>query len=175
MGAGKSAVGSRLAARMETDFVDLDSIIEVEADLPVAEIFAREGEDGFRRLEHSVLRGVCSAERDRVVATGGGTPASRENRDLMRTSGMTLWLDPPLELILSRLGDKSRSRRPLFESPARARELFRQRRAAYAAADLRVEPVEGDSADQTVQRVIDCLKEHPVGSQLVGGRESSER
>lgn len=73
MGVGKSTVGPLLAARLGVDFVDLDQRIESEAGCSVAQIFAAEGEQGFRRRESAALDRVLSGGGPLVLALGGGT------------------------------------------------------------------------------------------------------
>ena len=85
-GCGKSTVGRALAGRLGRPLVDLDSEIEAEAGCPIPEIFAREGEEGFRQREHRIL---CREAREsgRIIATGGGSghPAGRTGRPCGRT------------------------------------------------------------------------------------------
>lgn len=158
MGAGKSEVGSRLAGRMGIPFVDLDARIESRSQLPVAAIIERRGEAAFRDLEHQSLSALCNEPGDLVVATGGGLPTFERNRSLLRANGTSLWLDPPFEVILKRLGPEDRARRPLLGSDAAARELFEERRRAYrAAADLRLRPAAGESPDETVESALALL------------------
>jgi len=102
MGVGKSTVGEELARRLGVDFVDLDREVERSAGSPVAEIFDRQGEPEFRRLETRALSATRQLS-DAVIALGGGTLAAPENRRATE-GGTTVWLDLPLAAILERLG-----------------------------------------------------------------------
>ena len=91
MGAGKTSIGKRLAARLEVGFCDADHQIEKAADMSVAEIFAKYGEPEFRRLERSVISRLLG-ETPHVLATGGGAYMDDETRAAMRASAFTIWL-----------------------------------------------------------------------------------
>src|SRR3954463_1144928 len=92
MASGKTTVGRLLAERLEWSFVDLDKLIEEGAGRTVADIFAAEGEAGFRMRETEALREVAR-RRKTVVATGGGAPCREENLQAMLTAGGGLWLE----------------------------------------------------------------------------------
>ncbi len=154
MGAGKTSVGSRLADLMDLEFVDLDREVEARANMSIPEIFAERGEQGFRRLEGAALRYLAGRGERLVIATGGGTVTRPENVELMRSTGITLWLDPSFEVTLSRLSTTGRQRRPLFASPAQARALYEQRRELYSTAGLRVELGPDDEPDEVAERII---------------------
>ena len=136
MGAGKTTVGRELAPCLNYDFVDLDDLIEERMGMSVQAIFARLGEAEFRRAESKVLENSRDMTRT-VVALGGGAYVAEANRDLMREMGTTIWLDCPLEVCLSRLGEDPS--RPVLGSEPEMRELLDRRRAAYVMADHVVE------------------------------------
>ena len=154
-------------------FVDLDSLIEDRAKMPVARVFEVEGETGFRRLEHESLRALCLEDRNLVVATGGGTAVFESNRALMRASGLTIWLDPAFEVILERLDEAARSLRPLFGCRVDARQLFDERQPAYSAADMRVCPRTGETVDETAESILRLLSDKMSATGL-GGAPSAE-
>lgn len=159
MGAGKTEVGSQLAELMGIEFVDLDAIVEQRRNESIAEILATRGEEEFRRLEHQALRSLATSEDSGVVATGGGTPTRPLNLELMRSAGVTVWLDTPLETILDRLDDTARRERPLFESADRARELYAQRQAAYSTADVHLRLHGDEEPVEVARRVLGLLAE----------------
>jgi shikimate kinase len=136
MGAGKTTAGRELARRTGYDFFDLDLLIEARAGKSVSEIFAGEGESEFRRIEREAIEGCRSLKRA-VVALGGGAYVSEENRSLLARMGVTIWLDCPLEVCMSRVkGDLSR---PLLAGRSEMNRLLEIRRPAYALADYVVE------------------------------------
>jgi len=103
MGAGKSAVGRRLAAQLGWAFLDLDAFIEQRTGLSVPRIFAEQGEPAFRHIE-SVALAVALGRHDVVIALGGGTPEQITNRLLLEQTPQTLtaYLHAPLELLIER-------------------------------------------------------------------------
>ena len=135
MAAGKTTVGRLLAERLDWVFVDLDKVIEDEAGQTVADIFAAEGEAGFRKRETAAL-GEVAARRKVVVATGGGAPCSEENIEAMLAAGRVFWLDVAADEAVRRAGKTSG--RPLLDGAAdaveAARKLLDARRPFYQRA-----------------------------------------
>lgn len=137
MGAGKTAVGAELARRLGWRHLDLDACIEAGAGLSVAEIFAREGEAGFRRREHAATRAVAG-QREVVVSTGGGWVQDPANWQLLGGDSTLVWLRVRLETALARAAAGGATR-PLLAGPdpeARAAALMAAREPLYARADL---------------------------------------
>jgi len=127
-GAGKSTVGKFLAHEMVCSFVDLDLVIEQTAGMPVPEIFAKNGEAYFRLLEKAALRSL-PVEKS-VVATGGGAPCFHGNMDWMNQHGITLFLNPPIDIILKRV--EKQGDRPLLAGNAREKlTLLAEERLPY--------------------------------------------
>jgi len=141
MGAGKSAVGRALAARRRCAFVDGDEAVEGEAGASVAEIFAREGEAGFRRRERAAVERL--AGRSAVVALGGGAIAQPGAAARLRESGTVVYLRARPETLLARLGEARE--RPLLaglDAPARRErlaQLLAERESHYARAHVSVD------------------------------------
>ena len=141
MGCGKSSVGRRVAKLLERQFCDLDSYIEQQADMTVAEIFAKEGEAGFRAREAQAAEEVA-AQEGMVIASGGGTVLSPRNVEAFHKHGAhILFLDVPVAALQERL--KNDKRRPLLQVPDRRKviaELYEKRVPLYrAAADITVD------------------------------------
>jgi shikimate kinase len=135
MGAGKTSVGECLALDLHYRFVDLDHEIERESGRTIAEIFRTDGEPVFRRLEARVLRAVAG-QTELVVACGGGTLTVWDNRDFIHRTGVSVWLDAPLDVMLDRC--RSGGHRPLLSDRPKMEALFAERLPAYQGADLRV-------------------------------------
>jgi shikimate kinase len=140
MGSGKTTVGGVLAERLGWSFADLDDLIVRSAGLTVAEIFAREGEEGFRRRETEAVRAAAAGQRS-VVATGGGAACREENLALMLSSCRVVALAVSAAEAVRRTG--SRSGRPLLDGSAdplaAATALLSARQPFYARAHFRVE------------------------------------
>lgn len=161
MGAGKTAVGRALAARLDVPFLDSDHEIEAAANMTIPEIFARDGEPFFRQKERQVIARLLEEERG-VLSTGGGAFLAQENREVITAKGVSVWLDAGLEVLWNRV--RHRDTRPLLRTAdpyATLRGLYEQRVPLYAKADLTVAS-DGQAAIETmVDRVLDALKARP--------------
>lgn len=116
MGCGKTTVGKILANEFEYQFVDLDQMIEKNANACIQDIFKNLGEEEFRKMEHQSLLEL-SGSNNQVVATGGGAPCFFDNMEIMNNSGITVYIKmTPLELThrLINLPLESREKRPLI-------------------------------------------------------------
>lgn len=158
MGTGKSTLGRLVAERMNLPFVDLDERVETAAGTSVSRIFALEGEEGFRRRESAALARLIESPGQFVVATGGGTFALEENRRLMKSAGVVVWLDVPLDEILGRIEGEDR---PLWKTPEEIRALHERRLRAYEQAHHRL-PLEGTERTEALEKLhrllVDCRK-----------------
>ncbi|MEX0589240.1 MAG: shikimate kinase, partial [Cyanobium sp.] len=131
MGSGKTAVGRPLAEALGYRFLDADDALQQVAGRSIPEIFASDGEAGFRDLETAVL-GQITGWHSLVVATGGGVVTRPENWGHMR-QGVVVWLDAPAPLLLARL-QADPTPRPLMQAndpAARLGELLGQRQPLY--------------------------------------------
>lgn len=151
MGCGKSTVGRLLAERMRLPLIDLDEEIARAAGKTIPEIFAQEGEAGFRARETAALERALARE-DGVIATGGGIVTRAENIRMMREKGVVVWLCRPLEDMIA---DVRQDTRPNLagDKAERMRTLYGQRERLYAAAahlsfDNRMPPEEAAKALQ---------------------------
>ncbi len=135
-GAGKTAVGRRLAALLGYDFVDTDEWIEAADGATIPEIFERRGEAWFRDREMDAVESVAGLRRT-VVAHGGGVIDDRQNAFVLAEQSLVIWLDAPLEVALARIDPSTRPLLAPDGSADRAREIYERRRPGYfAAADL---------------------------------------
>ncbi len=99
---GKSTLGKRLAERLAMPFIDMDKVIEEQVGTSIADYVRTHGWEAFRAMETGVLQQICSLE-PRVVATGGGVVLAADNRQLMTTFGVVLYLRADAEVLLERL------------------------------------------------------------------------
>lgn len=156
MGAGKTAIGRRLAARIGLPFVDADQEIEAAAGMTVAEIFARYGERAFRDGERRVIARLLSGPPV-VLATGGGAFVDAETRALVRARAVSIWLRVPLPILVRRVS--GRADRPLLtgRDPAVVlADLAAKRYPIYAEADIVVD-CSDEAAEMTTTRVANAL------------------
>lgn len=154
MGAGKTTLARALAKRLDWRAVDIDGLIEERERLTVAEIFARHGEPYFRRVERAVLFDQLAA-RHLVVATGGGTFADPQNRAAINRDGVSVWLDVPLDKLISRI--PADGRRPLSADRASFERLYHQRHASYQQAHVRLDAGRA-TVDALVEQLVDWLE-----------------
>jgi shikimate kinase len=139
MGAGKTAVGRRLANRLDLPFTDADSEIEIAAGQTVSEIFTEHGEPYFRQGESRVIARLLQGG-PQVLATGGGAYMDARTRANIEARGISIWLKAELPVLLHRV--RRRDNRPLLDSddPDKVmRELMEKRYPIYAEADITVE------------------------------------
>lgn len=161
MGAGKTAVGRALAARLGVPFLDSDAEIETAANMTVPEIFTRDGEPFFRRRESQVIRRLLDEERG-VLSTGGGAFLAEENRAMISRRGVSVWLNADLDVLWNRV--KHKNTRPLLQTgdPYQTlRALCQARVPLYARADLAVVSDSHTPIERMVDRVLAVLATRP--------------
>lgn len=158
MGAGKSAIGRRLAARLNVPFRDADTEIESAAGCSISEIFERYGEPAFRDGERKVIARLL-AEPPHVMATGGGAFIDPDTRARLKDASVTVWLRAPVDVLLARTG--RRDSRPLLKmgDPRETLErLLQERGPIYAEADYTLDSEDGPHT-QSVDRIVALLTE----------------
>jgi shikimate kinase / 3-dehydroquinate synthase len=153
MGAGKTSVGKRLAAKLGLPFVDADAEIEAGAQLTISEIFERFGELYFRDGERKVIARLLNGG-PLVLATGGGAFMNATTRQNIAKYGVSIWLKPSFDILLARV--RKKSNRPLLKTadPEQTlRRLLEERTPTYALADLTIESLDG-SHDTVVDAIL---------------------
>jgi|SRR5690349_13861330 len=151
MGSGKTLVGALVAQRARATFFDLDHLVEHEAGMSIADVFATSGEPAFRALEKKALGGALRPGA--IVALGGGVVMDDDNWALISERSTTVYLEVPFEMMWRRIGTSPG--RPLVSgrTASEVEELFERRRARYEEAEHRVD---GDRAPGEVAE--DVLK-----------------
>ena len=157
MGSGKTVTGRKLAILMHYTFVDLDEMIQTRTKKTIAQIFAEDGENYFRREESYLLREV-SRLNARVVATGGGSVLRSENVQCMHDTGKIIYLETSFEILWQRVKDKKD--RPLLKSDdpkAALSRIYAERQEAYGGSyDFRV-ATDGLTAEAVAKKIYEGL------------------
>ena len=160
MGAGKTAIGRKVAAALSLRFVDSDHEIENVSRMTVPELFERYGEAEFRALERRVI-GRLVKDGPQVVATGGGAFMNDQTRRLIGRHGLSVWLKADLDILMDRVA--KRQNRPLLKTAdprATMARLMDERYPVYALADVTVKTRDEKReiiADEVIEAVATLL------------------
>ena len=161
MGAGKTAVGKELARMLAVPFRDSDEEIVAAATMSIAEIFARDGEEFFRAREAEVIARLLRGPPG-VLSVGGGAFLNAETRALISDLGVSVWLKADLDLLWSRVRQKTT--RPLLRTPNPRQtlsDLLDARAPIYALADLVVEAQASYAIADMARAVLNELATRP--------------
>ncbi len=167
MGAGKTCIGTRLAAKLDLPFVDADTEIERAAGCSVPDIFELYGETEFREGERRVIARLLK-DPVQVLATGGGAFMDTATRQEIRDRAISVWLRADLKLLVNRTG--RRADRPLLQNGNRRdilERLIKERHPIYAEADLVIDSAR-EAPDLTVDRLIGALEKFTGESAVAG-------
>jgi shikimate kinase len=140
MGSGKTYAGKRIAEELNLPFYDLDEYLEEKEGKKISEIFQSKGEDYFRQIERMCLRdfGIIG---DAVIACGGGTPCFFDNLEWINKTGISIYLQTPVKLLVERLS-KNQSERPLITGKSKSElrefveEKLKERTEFYLKASI---------------------------------------
>ena len=158
MGAGKTSVGRELSRKLQVDFYDLDSEVERARGLSVTEIFAADGEDGFREKETEMLEILSRKASPAVISTGGGVILREKNRDIMSASGEVFYLRADIDTLWNRV--RRKKGRPLLDVKdphAEFQELFMKRKDIYERLP-RVVFTDDMSISEVADKIVGMLK-----------------
>ena len=153
MGAGKSSVGRLAAEQLHFDYLDTDELIQTRTGRTISEIFAKDGEPAFRKLEQQLVTELAARKRT-VISTGGGLPTNPVNLASLKTHSLVvcLWASP--EKIWERV--KNQTHRPLLNNPnprLKIQELLAVREPFYRQADVLIN-TDLRSAREVTQQVV---------------------
>ena len=149
MGAGKSTI----ARGLDSDYIDMDALIEERLGMSIADFFAEKGEEAFRQVESEVLADLLKT--DRVVSTGGGVVISQRNRDLLKTNPDNIYLKADFETLYQRIAADKDNQRPLFlnKSKEELAAIFYERQAWYEEVASQVLDVTKLSPEEIIEEL----------------------
>jgi shikimate kinase len=159
MGSGKTYWGRKLSRALKLPLFDLDEQIAAAEGMTIAEILTHKGEAYFRELEREALRAASAGKRF-VVSCGGGAPCFFDNMEVMNESGLTIWLDAPVSVMVERL-KRRRHERPLIRElddtalTAYVKQKLEERRPFYSQARLALNPEHYDLSSLT-EKIKSC-------------------
>ncbi len=149
MGAGKSTI----ARGLDTNYLDMDALIEKRLGMSIANFFAEKGEAAFRHVESEVLADLL--QTDQVVSTGGGVVISQRNRDLLKTNTDNIYLKADFETLYLRIAADKDNQRPLFLNNSKEElvAIFQERQAWYEEVASRVLDVTKLSPEEIIKEL----------------------
>lgn len=162
MGAGKTAIGRKVAAELGLPFIDSDHEIEAVSRTTVPDLFALYGEPEFRALEQRVILRLLESG-SQVLSTGGGAFINDTTRAAIKSNGVSVWLKADIDVLMERVSKKKN--RPLLQDPdprGVMQKLIDQRYPVYAEAHLTVE-TRDDHKDVIAKEVVEALHSHLSG------------
>ncbi len=159
MGSGKTHRGRQLSQKLNLPFFDLDEQIVNSEGKSINRIFEEEGEEYFRLKEKEVLNIITESHSSFIMACGGGAPCYFNNIEYMNQSGVTVWLNTPLQTLFKRLA-KERDQRPLLKSLTDVQlntfiiRKFSDRKIYYEQAKVLIEDDEHITLDQIIEKIF---------------------
>ena len=173
MGSGKSQTGPDLAKIINYAFVDTDDVIEKASKQSIADIFEKDGEEGFRDLEKQVLKEI-SQHHSLVIATGGGLVTVTENWGILH-QGIVIWLDLDLKRSIKRI-ESDDKKRPLLNDDDLSQtfsQIYESRKPIYLESDLRIE-VEEQSPYEVASMIAERLPSILINPEAQAERHTTE-
>ena len=149
MGSGKTTI----ARKLDSDFVDMDALLEDRLGMPIARFFEEKGEAAFRQLEEEVLSDLLKT--DRVISTGGGIVISPRNRALLKQNPDNIYLKADFETLYQRISADEDNQRPLFlkNSKEDLAVIFKERQAWYEEVASQIVDVSSVNPDEIIEEL----------------------
>ena len=149
MGSGKTTI----ARKLDSDFVDMDALLEERLGMPIARFFEEKGEAAFRQLEEEVLAELLKT--DKVISTGGGIVISPRNRALLKQNPDNIYLKADFETLYQRISADKDNQRPLFlkNSKEGLAAIFNERQDWYEEVASRVVDVSSLNPDEIIEEL----------------------
>ena len=149
MGSGKTTI----ARKLDSDFVDMDALLEGRMGMPIARFFEEKGEAAFRQLEEEVLADLLKT--DKVISTGGGIVISPRNRALLKQNPDNIYLKADFEILYQRILADEDNQRPLFlkNSKEDLAVIFKERQAWYEEVASQIVDVSSLNPDEIIEEL----------------------
>ena len=149
MGSGKTTI----ARQLDSDFVDMDALLEGRLGMPIARFFEEKGEAAFRQLEEEVLADLLKT--DKVISTGGGIVISPRNRALLKQNPDNIYLKADFETLYQRISADEDNQRPLFlkNSKEDLAVIFKERQAWYEEVASQIVDVSNLNPDEIIEEL----------------------
>ena len=149
MGSGKTTI----ARKLDSDFVDMDALLEDRLGMPIARFFEEKGEAAFRQLEEEVLADLLKT--DKVISTGGGIVISPRNRALLKQNSDNIYLKASFEILYQRISADKDNQRPLFlkNSKEDLAVIFKERQAWYEEVASQIVNVSSLNPDEIIEEL----------------------
>lgn len=149
MGSGKTTI----ARKLDSDFVDMDALLEDRLGMPIARFFEEKGEAAFRQLEEEVLADLLKT--DKVISTGGGIVISPRNRALLKQNPDNIYLKADFETLYQRISADKDNQRPLFlkNSKEGLAAIFDERQAWYEEVASQIVDVSNLNPDEIIEEL----------------------
>jgi len=149
MGSGKTTI----ARKLDSDFVDMDALLEERLGMPIARFFEEKGEAAFRQLEEEVL--VELLKTDKVISTGGGVVISPRNRALLKQNPDNIYLKADFETLYQRISADKDNQRPLFlkNSKEGLAAIFNERQVWYEEVASQIVDVSNLNPDEIIEEL----------------------
>lgn len=159
---GKSTVGKILSTKLKIAFCDTDLLLEKKMAMPIRDIVALHGWDYFRIKEKETIK-TLTKKKSAIIATGGGVVLDQENVNLLKQTGVIIWLNAPVRDIIDRLNKDAQSKaiRPQFTTGNIAEEtaeVMKQRLPLYEGAADYIVDTRGKKAVQVAEEIYQYLR-----------------
>ena len=149
MGSGKTTI----ARKLDSDFVDIDALLEERLGMSIARFFEEKGEAAFRQLEEEVLAELLKT--DKVISTGGGIVISPRNRALLKQNPDNIYLKTDFETLYQRISADKDNQRPLFlkNSKEELLAIFNERQAWYQEVASQIVDVSSLNPEEIIEEL----------------------
>lgn len=159
-GVGKTTVGDALSRALNREFLDIDSLIEREANTSIENIFSIYGEVYFRELESNIVKQIYQ-DKNLIISTGGGIVLVKDNIDRLRENGIIVLLEGTIDYIINNI-KKSKNNRPLLNGvdiQEKVKTMYNNRKELYLSAGDFIVLVNNKSVDEIVYEILErCVK-----------------